>query len=76
MSGKKANNLFASMLAFLVVGYALLFLVQLWFEPFGADMFFKISVSYGVLATLLVVIYLIRREFVDEEKMRDDNYLD
>lgn len=74
---KKSNaNAAGWLFISLAVGYAVFFLLYTWTEIFSEKMFFKISVTYGVIATLAVVIFLIRNEFRETQKMKDNNYLD
>jgi uncharacterized BrkB/YihY/UPF0761 family membrane protein len=60
----------------LVVSYALLVLLQIWTGAFGWEWFTKLSVTYGVIAVVLGLVYLLYREAKQEEKLKDDHYLD
>ena len=58
-----------------VVG-ALLFLVQLWFEPMAAEVFIKILITLGVAFVVVLGASLARKEYIENKKMKDSGYLD
>jgi hypothetical protein len=60
----------------LIAASAALGLLQLWLSLFSGAVFLKISITLGVIITLLGVFYLVQKEFRDEKKMRDDGYVD
>jgi len=58
------------------VAGALLSLAQMWFTPLATDVFIKILVTLGVLFVVVLGITLVRREYIDEKKMKDSGYID
>ena len=60
----------------IVVAWAILAIAQLWLQPLTAEVFFKISVTAGVLLGLIVLLSLVIREYLSEQKMKDDGFID
>lgn len=60
----------------LFVSYAMFFLYTLWVGGFENTWFYKISISYVVVTVVLALVYLVRREFSDDEQMKNDKYMD
>jgi membrane protein implicated in regulation of membrane protease activity len=56
--------------------WAMLALLQLWFEIFTNTIFFKITVSCGILLALVVLGALVYREYIRENDLKDKGYLD
>lgn len=61
---------------FLFVSYGAVFLWALWGGHFDSQLFWKITVTYLVICTVLALVYLVRREFGDDEDMKNDKYMD
>ena len=64
-----------SSIVLLILG-VVLFLLQLWFNCFSAEFFVKMMITLGVLLIVTVAVALIRREYVNNEKLKDDGYID
>lgn len=60
----------------IAVAWVMLALVQLWFAPLTAGMFLKISITAGLLFTVVLVISLVIREYLSEKKLKDSGHLD
>lgn len=60
----------------LLVFWIVIAIVELWFDVFSLALFIKITATVLLLIILAVGVALIRREYVDEEKMKKDKYLD
>lgn len=60
----------------LIVSYAVIFLAAIWGNLMDAAWFWKLSITYAVILVVLAAIYLIRREFESDDKMRNDKYMD
>ena len=60
----------------LVVAWVILAIAQLWLQPLSAEVFFKVSVTAGVLLGLTVLLSLVIREYLSEQKMKDDGFID
>lgn len=58
------------------LGWAVLALVQLWMAPLTAEVFFKISVTAGVLLAAIVVVTLVVKEYLSEKKLKQDGFID
>lgn len=67
----------ASALAvFLIVAYVFLFIIQLWFDVFSGDIFFKITITFGVLFATLIMVMFVRRHLHEEDKLKKDKFVD
>ena len=60
----------------LIVIYALIALLQLWTEFLPADLFMKVTVTFGIIAGAIIITALIRREYISEKRAKKDGYLD
>jgi Ca2+/Na+ antiporter len=60
----------------LLVGWALLAIVQLWAPILPPDMFIKVSVTVLILLVLLVIVILVWREYWSEQQMKKDGFID
>jgi uncharacterized membrane protein YphA (DoxX/SURF4 family) len=55
---------------------ALLSLAQMWFSPLDAKMFVKILITLGILFVVVLGITLVKKEYLDNKKMKDSGYID
>ena len=53
-----------------------LFLAQMWFSIMEAESFVKTMVTLVVLFVVALGITLVKKEYVDEKKMKDSGYID
>ncbi len=60
----------------LILIYAVLAVVQLWFESFDPEVFIKLTISFAIVIIAVVVTALIRREYVNDEIMRKNKQID
>lgn len=60
----------------IAVTWVVLALVQLWLAPLTAGVFLKISITAGLLFTVVLVISLVIREYLSEKKLKDSGHLD
>lgn len=60
----------------LFVTAALLMLLQLWFTLFSGETFSKLLITLGILFVIVFGITLVRREYAEEKKMKDDDFID
>jgi hypothetical protein len=60
----------------LLAAAAVVFLLQLWMRPFAADVFFKLMVTIGVVLVIVVIVALIRREYLHDKRLRDKGLID
>jgi DMSO/TMAO reductase YedYZ heme-binding membrane subunit len=60
----------------IAVAWALLAIAQIWLQPVSAQVFFKLSVTAGILTAIVLVVTLAVREYFSEKKMKDDGFID
>lgn len=58
------------------VAWVVLALVQLWFEPLGGELFFKLTVTAGALFVVALGITLVVNEYVSNKRQKERGYLD
>lgn len=56
--------------------WVLLAILDMWFDVVSTETFIKLTVTLGLVAILVLVVALVRREYVDEKKLKDDKYID
>ena len=61
---------------FLIGAGVLLVLLQLWFTPFDPALFMKMLITLGIFLFLTVAVALIRREYIAEDELKKDKFLD
>ncbi|MGD9600299.1 MAG: hypothetical protein AB7O21_03595 [Gammaproteobacteria bacterium] len=67
----------ASIIGLVIAGaWSALALLQLWFETFASETFFKLTVTAGILLVLDVVGALVCHEYLRERELKDKRYLD
>ena len=59
----------------IVVG-VILFLLQLWFQLLPATVFIKTMITLGVVLVTIVIIALIKREYISDKELKKDKFLD
>ena len=60
----------------LVVAAALLTIVQIWGTFISWDMYGKAIVTLGILVLLIGFLLVVKIDFGQQKKLKDDNYLD
>jgi len=60
----------------IALGWSALALAQLWLAPLTAEVFFKISVTAGILLAATVIVTLVIREYFAEKKLKEDGFID
>lgn len=58
-----------------VVAYAILLLLQIWFDLFESEIFIKITATFLVLFAVSGIVYAIRHYSNEEEPLKKKNYL-
>ncbi|MFT7879044.1 MAG: hypothetical protein ABXS91_01510 [Sulfurimonas sp.] len=56
--------------------YAILLLLQLWVDVVSWSTFVKLTITAGVLIVVTFGVALLYREYIEEKRMKDDNYID
>ncbi len=51
-------------------------LMQLWFTWLPAKLFVQILITLGVLFVVVLEITLVKKEYIDDKKMKDSGYID
>lgn len=72
------NKLSTTGKAFIVLfaSYGAILIATLWLDAWANEIFVKVTITYVVTIILLAIIYLIRREFIDDEKAKTDKFMD
>lgn len=60
----------------LFIVWTLLSIVQLWGNVLESTIYWKITITIGMVAIAVVSGGLIYREYVEEEKMKKEGYID
>jgi hypothetical protein len=55
---------------------AALMLLQMWFEMLPAEVFAKVMITVGIVFVVLLGITLVRREYLQEESLRQSGHLE
>ena len=55
---------------------AVLMLLQMWFEMLPAEVFTKVMITLGIVFVVLLGITLVRREYLQEESLRQSGHLE
>ena len=59
-----------------LIVWALLAIVDMWFDIVSWSTFIKITLTLGLLAIVAVGVALAKREYMDEKKLKKDKYID
>ncbi|CAH1386658.1 hypothetical protein [Candidatus Nitrotoga sp. M5] len=60
----------------IAVVWALLALVQLWFQIISSDVFLKLSITAGVAVTIVLTVTLTIRECLTDKEMKSKGFID
>jgi hypothetical protein len=55
--------------------WVLLAISQLWFDVVSADIFFKLSLTAGILVAAILVVTLGIREYLSEKEMKSKDFI-
>jgi hypothetical protein len=69
----KAGAIICSAIA---VVWVVLALLQLWFGLFSMAVFIKISISAGLVFSIVLALALVIREYISDKKMKDEGFID
>jgi membrane protein implicated in regulation of membrane protease activity len=56
--------------------YAILLLVQIWSESMSWTVFFKLSLTAGIIIVVTFGLAMLYREYIQESEMKKDKYID
>ncbi len=76
--GKKPMKVMKiGIIACLTITIFLVFLAisQLWFDVVSADIFFKLSLTAGILVAVILLVTLGIREYLSEKEMRSKDFI-
>jgi len=73
MNAMKVASIIVGIVLF---GYTILLLAQLWAGLLSAELFFKVTVTAGVVVVVALALALLYREYIEEKSMKSDGYLD
>ncbi|RKG33993.1 hypothetical protein [Acinetobacter tianfuensis] len=60
----------------ITVAWALLSIMQLWLPVVSADVYWKLTVTAGILLSVIVLVTLAIREYITDKKLRKDGFID
>ena len=55
---------------------AVLMLLQMWFDALPAEVFAKVMITLGIVFVVLLGITLVRREYLQDESLRQSGHLE
>lgn len=58
------------------VAGALLAILQLWFSLFDPEVFTKIIITLGILFVVALGVTLVRKEYLEHDKLKKGGYID
>ena len=60
----------------LISVWAVLALLQLWFDFLPGELFLKTSITFLIIGGVAVGVALIHKEYIEEQQMEQDKYID
>ncbi len=60
----------------IAVAWVGLAIAQLWLQPLSGATFIKLSVTAALLIAAILLVTLVVRDYLAEQKMKDDGFLD
>ncbi len=60
----------------LLILWVLVAIVDMWFDIVSWAVFVKLTITLGLLMVVALAVALVKREYVQEQRMRKDKYLD
>ena len=60
----------------LIISWSVMSVFQLWGQVMSDDLYWKITVTMGLIGGGIIVASLIAREYMSEKKLREDKYID
>lgn len=61
---------------FISILWGVLAIVQLWFEPLSIEVFTKVTVTAAILVVIIVIATLVIREYLSDQKLKKDGFID
>ena len=56
--------------------WGILAIAQLWFSPLSSEIFTKVTISAGILVAIIVLSTIVIRQFLTDQKLRKDGFID
>lgn len=66
----------AAVALLILVLWALLAILQLWFTPLSAEVFVKVTITAAIVEGVVLLVTLAVREYLSEKQMKKDGFLD
>jgi|GEM_PF-289552 len=60
----------------IAVAWALIAVVQLWFQILSGDVFFKLSITAGVAVIIVLIVTLSIREYLTDKELKSKGFID
>ncbi len=60
----------------LLILWVLVAIVDMWFDIVSWAVFVKLTITLGLLMVVALAVALVKREYVQEQRMRRDKYID
>lgn len=60
----------------IAVAWALLAVVQLWFQIISGAVFLKLSITAGVAVIIILIVTLAIREYLTDKEMKSKGFID
>lgn len=71
----RLNRILLALLVTLVVAGAAIVLLEIWGFDFG-EIFFRLIASIAVLVCLVGFLMVVKTDFSENQRLKDDNYID
>jgi len=60
----------------LLVAWVLLAIIDMWFDIISWPVFIKLTLTLALLGVVVLVIALVKREYIDDKSLKKDKYID
>lgn len=60
----------------LLILWVLVAIVDMWFDIVSWAVFVKLTITLGLLMVVALAVALVKREYVQEQRLRKDKYID
>ena len=61
---------------FISILWGVLAITQLWFEPLSIEVFTKVTITAAILVVIIVIATLVIREYLSDQKLKKDGFID
>lgn len=60
----------------LLVVWVLIAILDMWFDVVTTSIFIKLTITFGLVMVLALAVALVKREYVEDQQLRKDKYID